>query len=358
MLIAVLAGDGVGPEVTGEAVKVLRAVAGRFALPLEFAQGLIGGCAYEAEGDPLPESTLRLCRSAQAVLLGAVGGPAWDKAPPEKRPEAGLLRIRRELSLFANIRPTRLYPELVSRSCLRPDLAAGGIDFIVARELTGDVYFGQPAGEELRGGLRCGFNNMIYNEEEIRRIAQVAFALAQRRGKKLCSVDKANVLSSSRLWRAVVNECAAAWPEVETRHMYVDNAAMQLVLNPAQFDVILTGNLFGDILSDEAAALTGSLGLQPSASLGRGNFGMYEPIHGSAPDIAGRDKANPLGAILSAAMLLRMSLGLEEAALAVEEATRRALQSGQRTADLAGPADKIVGCRAMGDLVAQAVSAG
>ncbi|MDR2050806.1 MAG: 3-isopropylmalate dehydrogenase [Deltaproteobacteria bacterium] len=357
MKIVLLPGDGIGPEVVAEAVKVLKASSARFKFTLEFDEALIGGCAYAATGEALPARTLDLCRQAQAVLLGAVGGPAWDHLPAEKRPEAGLLKIRKELSLFANIRPTLLYPELSFLSCLRPDLTAGGVDFAIVRELTGDVYFGRPAGLEVRSGLRHAFNNMIYNEEEIRRIAQVGFRLARSRRKKLCSVDKANVLEVSRLWRSVVNETAAGYPDVALSHMYVDNAAMQLVLDPVQFDVLLTGNLFGDILSDESAAVAGSLGLQASASLGDSSFGLYEPVHGSAPDIAGQNKANPVGCVLSAAMLLRFSLGQEQAASAIEQAVRDVLKSGRCTGDLARKQAgmEIVSCSALGDLIAQAV---
>ncbi|MCL1890039.1 MAG: 3-isopropylmalate dehydrogenase [Desulfovibrionaceae bacterium] len=354
--IVLLPGDGIGPEVTGEAVKALRVAARRYGCAIEFQEALVGGAAYEAAGEPLPEETLDLCREADAIFLGAVGGPKWASIPANKRPEAGLLRLRKELGLYANLRPVRLFPELAGLSCLRPDLVAQGLDLMVVRELTGDVYFGQPAGEEVRGGLRHAFNNMIYNEEEIRRIARIGFDAARQRKKRLCSVDKANVLVSSRLWREVVMETHRDYPEVELSHMYVDNCAMQLVLRPDQFDVILTGNLFGDILSDEAAALAGSLGLLPSASLGgppgAGGGGLYEPIHGSAPDIAGQDRANPLAAILAAAMLLDLALGLKDAARAVEEAVRLTLREGYRSADLARPGEKITACSRMGDLVA------
>ncbi len=361
MNIAVLPGDGIGPEVMAETLKVLKAAGAVFGFTPNFEEGVIGGCAYNATGSPLPDETLAKCRKADAVLLGAVGGPAWDNLPAGKRPEAGLLKIRKELGLFANIRPARVYPELTSLSCLKPELVSGGIDFVVVRELTGDVYFGQPAGEDVRDGLRHAFNNMIYNEEEVRRIARVGFNLARARGGRLCSVDKANVLVVSRLWREVVKEVAAEYPDVRLEHMYVDNAAMQLILNPAQFDVILTGNIFGDILSDESAAVSGSLGLLPSASLGEANsglsFGLYEPAHGSAPDIAGQNKANPMAAVLSGAMMLRLSFGLGEAASAIEKAVHGALKSGMRTSDLA-KADgtvKVLSCSQMGDLIADSL---
>lgn len=359
MNIVILPGDGIGREVTAQAVKVLRAAAGAYDFELNFQEALIGGAAYEATGEPLPADTLAKCRAADAVLMGAVGGPDWDDLPADKRPEAGLLKIRKELGLFANIRPARVYPSMTSLSCLKPELVRGGLDFVVVRELTGDVYFGQPAGRETREGRRCAFNNMIYNEDEVRRIAEVGFVMARARSKRLCSVDKANVLEVSRLWRAVVLEVAENYPDVELSHLYVDNAAMQLILNPAQFDVIVTGNIFGDILSDEAAAVSGSLGLLPSASLaGAGSdgksFGLYEPVHGSAPDIAGQDKANPIACIMSAAMLLRTSLGRAAAAEAIELAVQAVLAEGVRTGDLAGAdgCKKIVGCTEMGDLIA------
>lgn len=362
MKIALLPGDGIGPEVVVQSVKVLKAAAARFGFSLEFEEGLIGGAAIDATSSPLPQSTLDLCKNADAALLGAVGGPAWDDLPGSQRPEAGLLAIRKELGLFANIRPARIYPAMSAMSCLKPALVKNGIDLMVVRELTGDVYFGEPKGEEVRDGQRCAYNNMIYYEDEVRRIAIVAFEVARRRGKRLCSVDKANVLNVGRLWRSVVNEVSKDYPDVELEHMYVDNAAMQLVLNPARFDVMVTGNIFGDILSDESAAICGSLGLLPSASLGEDkgglSFGLYEPVHGSAPDIAGQDKANPLATILSAAMLLRISLKQDDAALAVEQAVQKVLAQGYRTADLFQPGDdpdKLSGCAAMGKLVADAI---
>ncbi len=354
--IVLLPGDGIGPEVVAQALKVLRAVEKRFGLSFSTEEALMGGCAIDATGEPLPEATLEACKKADAVLLGAVGGPKWDNLP--KRPEAGLLGIRKALGLFANLRPAVVFPELASLSCLKPELVEKGVDILVVRELTGGIYFGKPAGEELREGLRCGFNTMIYNEDEVRRIARVAFAAARGRKKRLCSVDKANVLEVSRLWRKVIVETHAEFPDVELSHMYVDNCAMQLIINPAQFDVIVTGNLFGDILSDEAAAVAGSLGMLPSASLSgtaaQGGTGLYEPIHGSAPDIAGQNKANPLATILSLAMMLRLSFAMNEAADAVEHAVREVLREGRRTGDIAraGLQGEIVGCSMMGDLVA------
>lgn len=354
--IVLLPGDGIGPEVVAQALKVLRAVEKRFGLSFSTEEALMGGCAIDATGEPLPEATLEACKKADAVLLGAVGGPKWDNLP--KRPEAGLLGIRKALGLFANLRPAVVFPELASLSCLKPELVEKGVDILVVRELTGGIYFGKPAGEELREGLRCGFNTMIYNEDEVRRIARVAFAAARGRKKRLCSVDKANVLEVSRLWRKVIVETHAEFPDVELSHMYVDNCAMQLIINPAQFDVIVTGNLFGDILSDEAAAVAGSLGMLPSASLSgtaaQGGTGLYEPIHGSAPDIARQNKANPLATILSLAMMLRLSFAMNEAADAVEHAVREVLREGRRTGDIAraGLQGEIVGCSMMGDLVA------
>lgn len=364
MKVIVLPGDGIGPEVTAQAVRVLQAAGDKFGFKIKFENGLIGGAAIDASGIPLTKETLAACRTANAVLLGAVGGPKWDNMPDGKRPESGLLSIRKELELFANVRPARIYPELAGLSCLKPEIIGQGLDLVVIRELTGDVYFGQPAAEEIRDGLRYAYNTMIYNENEIRRIARVAFNVAKGRNGKVCSVDKANVLHVSRLWRKVVNEVhAAEFPELSLEHMYVDNAAMQLVLRPSQFDVILTGNLFGDILSDAAAAVVGSLGLLPSASLGEASasgisFGLYEPVHGSAPDIAGQDKANPLAAILSAAMLLRMSLGLHEAASAVEKAATSVLGSGVVSSDLARSGvnySRTAGCKEIGDLVIAAL---
>jgi 3-isopropylmalate dehydrogenase len=357
--IVLLPGDGIGPEVLAQGVKVLRAAEKRFDLRCALEEALLGGAAIDAAGTPLPEATVAACTTADAVLLGAVGGPRWDKVPRRLRPETGLLGIRKELGLFANLRPARVYPELASLSCLKPESAARGVDILIVRELTGGIYFGRPAGTKTEDGLRCAFNTMIYNEDEVRRVARVAFALARERRGRLCSVDKANVLDVSLLWREVVEETHREFPDVALSHMYVDNCAMQLVLDPAQFDVILSGNLFGDILSDEAAALVGSLGLSPSASLGGAAIergpGLYEPVHGSAPGIAGQDKANPLGAVLSVAMMLRLSFGLADAALAVEEAVRETLRQGWRTADIAEAGGRVIGCDAMGSLVAEKI---
>ena len=336
--ICVLPGDGIGPEVTAQALRVLDAVGHKFGHTFTREEALIGGAAIDATGEPLPQATLAACRKADAVLLGAVGGPKWDNLAAN-RPEAGLLAIRKELGLYANFRPAVLYPELASACPLRPELTAKGLDVFIVRELTGDVYFGEPAGREIRQGQRVAFNNMIYAESEVRRIAHMAFKAARGRKKRLCSVDKANVLEVSRLWREVVIETAAEYLDVELSHLYVDNAAMQLVINPGQFDVIVTGNLFGDILSDEASVITGSIGMLPSASLGE-NIALHEPIHGSAPDIAGQDIANPLATILSVAMLLRYSFNLTQEAEAVERAVKQVLAEGYRTGDIYSPGTK------------------
>jgi 3-isopropylmalate dehydrogenase len=357
--IAVLPGDGIGPEIMAEAVKVLDCLRRDYGLKIEMEQAPIGGAGYDAAGDPLPEATLKLAKQADAVLLGAVGGVKYDTLPRDKRPERGLLRIRKELNLFANLRPAMLYPELADASTLKPEVVAG-LDIMIVRELTGDVYFGLPRGIERRAGVdgkseRFGFNTMIYGESEVRRVAQVAFGISMQRRRKLCSVEKANVLECSELWKEVVIEVGRDYPQVELSHMYVDNAAMQLVRNPKQFDVIVTGNIFGDILSDEASMLTGSIGMLPSASLDEYNKGMYEPIHGSAPDIAGKGVANPLATILSVAMLLRYTL--REAALAqrIEKAVQKVLAQGYRTADIYTAGTKKVGTAAMGDAVAAAL---
>jgi 3-isopropylmalate dehydrogenase len=353
MKIAVLPGDGIGPEIVAQAEKVLKALA-TDGLVLELEHAPIGGAGHDAAGDPLPEATLKLAKEADAVLLGAVGGPQYDTLPRDKRPERGLLRIRKELNLFANLRPALLYPELASASTLKPEVVAG-LDIMIVRELTGDIYFGQPRGIEVRGGERVGFNTMVYSESEVRRVAEVAFGIAMKRGRKLCSVEKANVLECSELWKEVVIEVAKKYPEVGLTHMYVDNAAMQLVRNPKQFDVIVTGNIFGDILSDEASMLTGSIGMLPSASLDANNKGMYEPIHGSAPDIAGKNVANPLATILSAAMMLRYTLGQEAAAKRIEDAVKKVLAQGLRTADIHTEGTRKVSCSEMGDAVLAAL---
>ncbi len=354
MKIAVLPGDGIGPEIVAQAVKVLEALRGS-GLKIEMEHAPIGGAGYEAAGDPFPPDTQRLALAADAVLLGAVGDWKYDTLPRDKRPERGLLRIRKELGLFANLRPAMLYPELANASTLKPEVVSG-LDIMIVRELTGDVYFGQPRGiSTLANGEREGVNTMRYSESEIRRIGHVAFRIAMKRNRKVCSVDKANVLETTELWRQVMIELAREYPEVELSHMYVDNAAMQLVRAPKQFDVMVTGNIFGDILSDEASMLTGSIGMLPSASLDAHNKGMYEPSHGSAPDIAGKDVANPLATILSAAMMMRYTFAREDVAQRIEAAVRRTLQQGLRTADIAEAGMQKIGCAAMGDAVVAAL---
>ena len=351
MKIAVLPGDGIGPEIVAQAVKVLNALN----LNISMTEAPIGGAGYEAAGDPLPDATLKLAKESDAVLLGAVGDWKYDKLERHLRPERGLLRIRKELNLFANLRPALLYPELADASTLKPEVVSG-LDLMIIRELTGDIYFGQPRGiSTLENGEREGINTMRYNESEIRRIGRVAFDIAMKRNKKVCSVDKANVLETTELWRQVMIELSAEYPEVELNHMYVDNAAMQLIRAPKQFDVMVTGNIFGDILSDEASMLTGSIGMLPSASLDANNKGMYEPSHGSAPDIAGKDIANPLATILSVAMMLRYTFNDEANALKVENAVKAALAQGYRTADIYTDGCKKVGCNAMGDAVVAAL---
>ncbi|MGB0128413.1 MAG: 3-isopropylmalate dehydrogenase [Rhodocyclaceae bacterium] len=353
MKICVLPGDGIGPEIVAEALRVLDALR-QDGLKIETEQALLGGCAVDATGDPYPEATRRLARAADAVLLGAVGGPRYDTLPREQRPERGLLGIRKDLGLFANLRPAVLYPELANASTLKPEVVAG-LDILIVRELTGDIYFGEPRGIEERGGERVGFNTMIYAESEIRRIAKVAFEAARKRQRRLCSVDKMNVLECTQLWRDVVSATAKDYPDVELSHMLVDNAAMQLVRNPKQFDVVVTGNLFGDILSDEASMLTGSIGMLPSASLDEQGKGLYEPIHGSAPDIAGKGVANPLATILSTAMMLRYTFGQDSAADRVEAAVKKVLAQGLRTGDIYESGTVRVGTREMGDAVIAAL---
>lgn len=353
MKLLVLPGDGIGPEIVAQALKVLEAMR-RAGVALEIETAPIGGAGYDAAGDPLPQATLALARAADAVLLGAVGGPQYDTLPRPQRPEQGLLRIRKELGLFANLRPAILYEELAPASTLRPEVVAG-LDIMIVRELTGDVYFGQPRGIETRDGVRVGTNTMIYDEHEIRRVAKVAFEIARKRKRKLCSVDKANVLETTELWRTVVNETAREYDDVEVSHMYVDNAAMQLVRAPKQFDVIVTGNIFGDILSDEASMLTGSIGMLPSASLDANNKGLYEPIHGSAPDIAGRDIANPLATILSLALMMRYTFAREDLAQHIETAVQAVLQQGLRTADIHFAGTEKISTTAMGDAVVAAL---
>ena len=358
MKILILPGDGIGPEVVAEAVKVLRVADRRFGLGVELSEGLLGGAAIDVHGKPLPEETLAKARAADAILLGAVGGPKWDNIDRALRPEKGLLAIRAELGLFGNLRPAILYPQLAGASALKPEVVSG-LDILIVRELTGGIYFGEPRGiRTLENGERQGFNTDVYSESEIRRIGRVAFEAARKRGKRLCSVDKANVLEVTVLWREVMTELAAEYPDVELSHMYVDNAAMQLVRAPRQFDVVVTGNLFGDILSDAAAMLTGSIGMLPSASLDVNGKGMYEPVHGSAPDIAGQGKANPLATVLSLAMMLRYSFGKAEAAAAIERAVGTVLDAGLRTGDIMTAGCQLVNTATMGDALCEALLAG
>ena len=355
MKIAVLPGDGIGTEITAQAVRVLKALG--LSLELEYAP--VGGAAYDALGDPLPESTLTLAKDADAILFGAVGGWQYDTLPREKRPEQAVLGLRRQLNLFANLRPSIVYPELVNASTLKPEVVSG-LDILNLRELTGDIYFGQPRGIRIATdgpfkGQREGFDTMRYSEGEIRRIMHVGFVAARKRGRRLCSVDKANVLETMQLWKEVAADVAREYVDVEFSSMYIDNAAMQMIRNPKQFDVIVTGNMFGDILSDEASMLTGSIGMQPSASLNDSKKGLYEPIHGSAPDIAGKNIANPLATILSAAMMLRYSFDREEDALRVESAVRKVLGQGLRTADIFEAGTTKLGTAEMGDAVLKAL---
>jgi len=353
--ILILPGDGIGQEIMTQAVKVLEVLCSEFAFDMTLEAAAIGGAGYDNAGSPLPQETLDLARSSDAILLGAVGGPQYEKLPRELRPERGLLGIRSELDLFSNLRPAFLYPQLADASSLRPEIVAG-LDIMIVRELTGGIYFGEPRGIRSReDGQREGFNTLIYNESEIERIARSAFETAMKRGKRLCSVDKANVLEVSELWREVMESVGSKYPEVALSHMYVDNAAMQLVREPKQFDVMVTTNMFGDILSDAAAMLTGSIGMLPSASINASGLGMYEPIHGSAPDIAGQDKANPLATILSVAMMLRHSLSEPKMADAVEQAVGKVLDEGLRTEDIHTKDDEIIGTSAMGDAVVKMI---
>ena len=353
--IAVLPGDGIGPEVVAEAVKVFERLRRDYGLKIELETAPVGGAAYDQVGQPLPPATLQLAQAADAVLLGAVGGLKYDTLPRALRPEKALLGLRSELKLFANLRPAILYPQLASASTLKPEIVAG-LDILIVRELTGDIYFGEPRGvRTLANGERQGFNTMVYAEHEVARVARVAFDAARKRRKKICSVEKANVLETSGLWREVVVRVARDYPDIELSHMYVDNAAMQLVRAPKQFDVIVTGNIFGDILSDEAAMLTGSIGMLPSASLDAANKGMYEPIHGSAPDIAGKGVANPLATILSVAMMLRYTLNEAALAARVEKAVSNVLDQGLRTGDIYTEGTKKVGTKEMGDAVTAAL---
>lgn len=355
--VLILPGDGIGPEIVAQAERVLDLVNEKFSLSIETDHALVGGAAIDADGKPLPDATLDKAKACDAVLLGAVGGTKWDSLDMAIRPEKGLLGLRSNLNLFGNLRPAILYPQLADASSLKPELVSG-LDLLIVRELTGGIYFGQPRGvRELENGERQGFNTYVYSESEVRRIGKQAFEAAQKRGKKLCSVDKANVLEATVLWREVMNELAADYPDVELSHMYVDNAAMQLVRAPKQFDVMVTGNMFGDILSDCAAMLTGSIGMLPSASLDENGKGMYEPIHGSAPDIAGKGIANPLATILSVAMMLRYSLDSNDAADAIEKAVGEVLDQGIRTADIHSEGCQKVSTEQMGDAVIAALSA-
>ena len=352
--IALLPGDGIGPEIVAEAAKLLERLR-RDGLPIETETAPIGGAGYDTAGYPLPDATLKLAQAADAVVMGAVGGPRYDALPRELRPEQGLLAIRKALGLFANLRPARLHPELAAASTLKPE-AVAGLDLMIVRELTGDIYFGAPRGRRSNvAGEPEAFDTMLYSEPEIRRIARVGFDIARKRKRKLCSVDKANVLDTSILWREVVSAVGGEYPDVTLSHMYVDNAAMQLVREPKQFDVIVTGNLFGDILSDEASMLAGSIGMLPSASLDASGKGLYEPIHGSAPGIAGRNMANPLATILSLAMLFRYSFARDDVAERIERAVQTVLAQGHRTADIAAPGERAIGTRDMGDAVAAAL---
>lgn len=352
--LAVIPGDGIGPDVVEQTLLVLDKVGEKFGHTFQYHKVLAGGCAIDATGGCLPQETIDVCKASDAVLLGAVGGWKWDTLPGDQRPERALLGLRKALGLFANLRPALLFEQLADASPLKPEILAGGLDIVVVRELTGGIYFGEKGVKDTDLGP-AAYDIEQYAEEEVRRIAKVAFDMAMKRSKHVTSVDKANVLESSRLWRRVVTEVAKDYPEVTLDHLYVDNAAMQLVRNPRQFDVIVTSNIFGDILSDEASQITGSIGMLPSASLAQGNFGMYEPVHGSAPDIAGQDKANPMATILSAAMMLRYTFGLGKEADAVENAVKQVLADGVRTGDIAKPGEKVYGTVETGKLIAEAI---
>ena len=353
--IAVIKGDGIGPEIVDEAEKVLNKVGEKFGHTFEYTDVLMGGCAIDATGVPLPQETIDICLASDSVLLGAVGGPKWDTLPGNLRPEAGLLGIRGAMKLFANIRPAKLIPALAGACPLKDEITKNGLDLVIVRELIGGAYFGARDTHVDENGVKHASDSMAYADYEVERICRVAFDMARKRGKKVHSVDKANVLDSSRLWREVAHKVAEDYPDVEFQDILVDNTAMQLVHNPAQFDVMVTENLFGDILSDEASMITGSLGMIPSASLGEGTLGLYEPIHGSAPDIAGQNKANPLATILSVAMMLRYSFDMSEEADAIEKAVDEVLAEGYRTGDIMSEGMKCVSCSEMGDLVAQKI---
>ena len=357
--IAVIRGDGIGPEIVDEAIKVLNKVAEVFGHEWNYTDADMGGCAIDKYGDPLPESELNKCLASDSVLLGAVGGNKWNSLPGEKRPEKGLLSLREGMGVYSNNRPAKIWPQLASASPLNSEIVKNGIDFIIVRELIGGIYFGSHKTDE-NGGEKVAVDEMKYSESEIERIGRIGFETARKRGKKLCSVEKSNVLDTSRLWKTVMHRLAEEYPDVELSDMLVDNCAMQIVKNPAQFDVVVTENMFGDILSDEASMITGSIGMIPSSSLGDGTRGLYEPIHGSAPDIAGMDIANPIGTILSAAMMLRFSFDLAAEADAIENAVSAVLDMGYRTADIMPAAGnfKKVGCREMGDLITQNITKG
>ena len=352
--ILILPGDGIGTEIVDQAVKVINSLNSNHEMGMTLVNGLIGGIAYDETGSPLPDETIKTAKSCDSILLGAVGGPKWEALERDLRPERGLLGIRSELDLFSNLRPAILYPQLASASSLKTEIVSG-LDLMIVRELVGGIYFGKPRGIEIRDGERFGINSATYYESEIARIGHSAFQIAQKRGKRVCSVDKANVLEVCELWREVMEEVSLSYPDVALSHMYVDNAAMQLVRDPKQFDVMVTSNLFGDVLSDCAAMLTGSIGMLPSASLDKNNFGMYEPIHGSAPDIAGKDIANPLATILSVSMMLRYSLNQVELADKINSAVSTVLDKGYRTKDISAVGDKVVGTEEMGDLIVMAL---
>lgn len=348
--IAVIPGDGIGPDVVNETIKVLDVIGQKYGHTFQYTKLIAGGSALDETGNPLPNETLETCKKSDAVLLGAVGGPKWDNLPGEKRPEQALLGLRKGLGLFANLRPALLFEALKDACPLKPEIIGNGLDICVVRELTGGIYFGEKGFKETEYG-QGAYDVKIYSEGEVKRIAKIAFDMAMKREKKVTSVDKANILESSRLWRRVVEEVAVDYPEVKVNHMYVDNGAMQLIRDPKQFDVIVTGNMFGDILSDEASMITGSIGMLPSASLGVGNFGMYEPVHGSAPDIAGQNKANPMATILSAAMMLRYTFNLPKEAESIENAVQDVLNEGYRTGDIMSEGMKLLGTKEMGQLI-------
>ena len=352
--ILILPGDGIGKEIVAQAIKVINSLNDNNDMGMSLEDGLIGGVAYDETGSPLPDETIKLAKNCDSILLGAVGGPKWESLERDLRPERGLLGIRSELDLFSNLRPAILYPQLANASSLKSEIVSG-LDLMIVRELVGGIYFGKPRGVEIKDGERFGINSATYYESEIARIGHSAFQIAQKRGKRVCSVDKANVLEVCELWREVMEEVSKDYPDISLSHLYVDNAAMQLVKDPKQFDVIVTSNLFGDVLSDCAAMLTGSIGMLPSASLNKNNYGMYEPIHGSAPDISGKDIANPLATILSVSMMLRYSLNQEELAKKIDIAVIKVLDKGYRTADIAFEGDKVVGTMEMGDLIVEAL---